>query len=255
MHIDEANLINLTGLWKKYGSRPVNECELPLLLANTHWPHRCWHDWKTDELSSTMAGYSNDTAWLEDVPESVILPIWPTMSDNKVFKPLLTEKQLLEKKWIYAFGQIAMYIELHEEMAYHPLTRLGFQVNPECTPEDITKWVEIGSEAFAYCIDRSVIENLINDKSIRILLGYQGEQAVASALLYKTGNVIGLHQVGVKRAFQGQGIAKYFMQEIISTCVLWQGKYIVLQASQAGQPLYDGLGFQAQFTIKNYQRV
>ncbi|MFK5947918.1 MAG: GNAT family N-acetyltransferase [Methylococcales bacterium] len=260
MHIDEANLFNLTCLWKKYGSWPVNEGALPRLHANMHWPHRCWRDWNTSNIGYTMPGPPSDTAWLEDVPESVILSIWPPMSDNKSgvavpFEQQLIEKRLLEKQWICDFEQIAMYMELQEESTCLPLSRPGFQVMTVRASEDIKKWVDIGSEAFAYRIDYPVIENLINDKSIRILLAYEGTQAVASALLYKTGKIIGIHQVGVKQAFQGQGVARCFMQNIIASCIMWQGKYIVLQASQAGLPLYDSLGFKVQFTIKNYQRV
>ncbi|PHS68620.1 MAG: hypothetical protein COB23_08745 [Methylophaga sp.] len=260
MHIDKANLTNLTDLWKKYGSQLVNGGMQRLWHANTHWPHRYWLDWGTEDISYTMPSSSSATSWLEDVPESAVLPVWPVMSGNDhgnaaLFERQLLEKQLLEKNWLCALEQMAMYMELQKEVQYLSLTYPGFQVLPARTSEDIKKWVDIGSEAFAYRIDRSVIENLINDKSIRILLGYQNGQAVASALLYKTGNTIGIHQVGVKQAFQGQGIGRCFMQEVIAACVLWQGKYIVLQASQAGQPLYESLGFKAQFTIKSYQRV
>lgn len=257
MHINEANLNNLIGLWKKYGSRPINGNSEPLWCANTHWPHRCW---KKEGLVNSMLSDSTDTTWLKDVPESVILPIWPIMTDSEygyvsLFEPPFIEKLLLEKKWTCVFEQLAMYMELNEKTTCSPLTRIGFQLIDVRTSEDIKKWVDIGSEAFSYLINRSVIENLINDKDIRLLIGYQGEQPVASALLYKTGDIIGLHQVGVKQAFQGQGVARYFMQEIIAACTLWQGKYIVLQASQAGQPLYENLKFRAQFTIKNFQRV
>lgn len=255
MYIDEANLNNLTGLWKKYGSRPINEDALPLLHTHLHWPHRCWFDWSKDDIGYSL-GYSNHSLWLEDVPESAIIPVWSVTSDNEDENATpFIEKQLLDKKWICAFEQLAMYKELQEETRCLPLPRPGFQVMPVRTFADIKKWVDIGSEAFAYHIAPSVIENLFNDKDIRILVGWQDKQAVASALLYKTGDIIGLHQVAVKHAFQGQGIARCFMQEIIAASALWQGKYIVLQASQAGQPLYESLGFIAQFTIKNYQRV
>jgi len=260
MHIDKANITNLTGLWKKYGSRPINGGALPLQHANIHWPHRCWLDWSRGDIVYTMLGHLNDTSWLKYVPKSAILPIWPMVSDNEngdaaLFEKLLIEKQLQEKKWICTFEQTAMYMKLQEETACLSLTRPGFQVIPVRTSEDIKKWVDIGSEAFAYRIDLPVIENLFNDKDIQILLGWQDEQAVACALLYKTGDIIGIHQVGVKQTFQGQGIARCFMQAILAACTMWQGKYIVLQASQAGQPLYEKLGFTAQFTIKNYQRV
>jgi len=264
MHIHEANLTNLTGLWKKYGSQHIKGSTLPLLHANTHWPHRCWFDWGTlsgEGIRQTIQGHADNNTLLDNVPESAVVPVWPIISSAgddghaTLFEQQLIEKQLIKKKWVCGFEQMAMYLELQEGAAYSPSDPTGFQVNPVRTSEDVAQWVDIGSEAFAYNIDRSVIEQLINDKDIQILLGFQNGQAVASALLYKTGDIIGLHQVGVKQAFQGQGIARCFMQDIREACALWQGKYIVLQASQAGQPLYDSLGFRAQFTIKNYQRV
>lgn len=251
MHIDEANITNLTGLWRKYGSRAVKEGELPLLHINTHWPHRCWPDWSAEAVSNLLLRGPNDVAWLEhystNIPESAVLSVWPSTAGN--------DKPLLEQQWICAFEQTAMYMALDESITYPTFSPLSFQVKPVSTLDDIKRWVDIGSEAFAYSIDRSVIEGLMNDKDVQILLAYQGEQAVACALLYKTDDIIGIHQVGVKRSFRGQGIARCFMREIITACIQWQGKYVVLQASQAGQPLYESLGFSVQFTIRNYKKV
>lgn len=264
MHIHEANIANLTGLWKKYGSQPIKGSTLPLLNANTHWPHRCWFDWGTlsDEgIRRVLQRNADNNTLLDNVPESAIVPVWPMLNRTDEdeygvqFKQQLIENLLIERKWVCGFEQIAMYLDLQERVACSPSVRIGFQVNPVHTPEEVKSWVDISSEAFAYSIDRPVIEQLINDKDIQILLGFQSGQAVASALLYKTGNIIGLHQVGVKQAFQGKGIARCFMQEIIADCVRWQVKYIVLQASQVGQPLYSRLGFREQFYIKNYRKL
>ncbi|MDU0352676.1 hypothetical protein RS130_00990 [Paraglaciecola aquimarina] len=35
----------------------------------------------------------------------------------------------------------------------------------------------------------------------------------------------------------------------------WGNKYMVLQASELGLPLYKNLGFISQFTIRNYQKI
>lgn len=255
MRIDEANLANLTGLWKKYGSRLINGDMWPLLHTNTDWPHRCWFDKNTDYLSDTIRDHSIDNTWLDKVPESAVIPLWTIIDTREYANTAALEWQLIEKKWSCAFEQTAMYLAQQDAAAYSYPKRHGFKVKLACTHEDIEKWVDIGSEAFAYNIDYFVIENLVNEKDIKILLGWQGEQPVAAALLYKTGDIIGIHQVGVKQSFQGQGIARCFMQYIIEFCALWQGKYLVLQASESGQKLYENLGFSVQFSIKNYQRL
>ncbi|GAA6133942.1 hypothetical protein NBRC116188_07310 [Oceaniserpentilla sp. 4NH20-0058] len=260
MHIDEANLVNLTGLWKKYGSKSIAGNESSKGHINKHWPHRCWFDINKNDASFMMSGHFSNTTWLDNIPESTVLPVWFVGSEKErrgtgIIEPQLIEKLLLEKKWSCTFEQTAMYLELKGTAVCSDLARPGFQVLPVHSPENIKEWVDIGSEAFAYAIDPFVIENLINDRDIQMYLGWQDGQAVAAALLYKTHDIIGIHQVGVKQAFQGQGIARCFMLHIIEACKQWQAKYLVLQASQLGQPLYESLGFTEQFIIKNYCRV
>lgn len=263
MHIDQANIINLTGLWEKYGSRTI-VTDPPLTLhANTHWPHRCWLDRDsllTGDNPQVLMDDASGNRWLDNVPDSAIYSQLPMFSANKngdaeLIQARPFELQLRQKNWRCVFEQTAMYLDLNDFKQYSLAGRAGFKISRVRTSEDVALWIDICGEAFGYSIERVVIEQLIDDQEIQLLLGFQDGQAVASALLYKTGDVIGLHQVGVKQACQGQGIATSLMQEILTACVLWQGEFMVLQASQAGHPLYDSLGFRAQFKIKNYHRV
>ena len=64
-----------------------------------------------------------------------------------------------------------------------------------------------------------------------------------------------MHQVSVSPSFQGQGIAKWLMINLLNQSVDWQAENIVLQASTMGKPLYDKLGFKGQFFINNYQKT
>jgi len=262
MHIDEANLSNLTKLWHMYGSQPVKVTRLPLLQANTHWPHRCWVDLKVqaDDNTAQLHGDVYDSRCLENIPNSSIFPLWPRINANNnlplsKFEPHIIEQDLLDKHWYCSFEQTAMYLALPNDVRHLSQSRPGFRVKPVGTLEDLKKWVDIGSEAFAYQIDLSVIKKLMKVDDIQLLLGWENEQVIASGLLFKTGDIIGVHQVGVKQTFQGKGFAKCFMLDILKACAQWQGKYVVLQASQAGKPLYEKLGFTSQFLIKNFLRV
>jgi len=262
MHIDEANLSNLIKLWHKYGSQPVEAAKLPLLVANTGWPQRCWIDSRAlpDGDSSQLQSDVNDNLWVENIPKSAIFPLWPTLRSNNnlpssKYEPQVIEQSLLDKHWHCAFEQTAMYLTLSSDAKHSPRTHPGFKVRPVNTCEDIKMWADIGSEAFGYQIDLSVIQRLVDDEEIQLLIGWDNGQAIACGLLYKTGDIIGVHQVGVKLAFQGKGFAKCFMLDIIVACSKWQGKHVVLQASQVGKPLYEKLGFKSQFLIQNFQRV
>lgn len=257
MYIDKANISNLKSLWKKYGSQiqiiddDKNKHVQPELHINILWPYRCWFD---GDIAL------NDFMWLSNVPETTILPIWLTLDDEKNSAQASNELELMEKQlqknhWFCMLEQTAMFLTLSNDIdEYRVEPRIGFTIKTVKTPKDITLWLDIVSEAFGYSIDREVIEKLINDPDMQILMAYQCDHAIASAILYKTGDVIGVHQVGVKQDYQGKGFARSFMKKIIAICHLWRGKNIVLQASSSGKPLYQQLGFKTQFLIKSYKR-
>jgi len=257
MHIDQANIFNLKSLWGKYGSKIQNinkgnvKLEQPKLHINDLWPYRCWFD-------DTIA--SHDFSWLSNMPKTTIFPIWPIHNEKKNNDQISTEFELIEKKlqknhWHCILEQTAMFLALSKDTdEYCVEPRMGFTIKRVKTSQDIILWLNIVSEAFGYSIEREVIEKLIDEPDMQILMAYQNDQAIASAILYKTSDIIGIHQVGVKQDYQGKGFARTFMKEIIAACHLWQGKDIVLQASSSGRPLYEQLGFKAQFLIKSYQR-
>lgn len=251
MHLHAANIANLTSLWKKYGARRVNGGSGSSLYINESWPDRCWFDrGVTSETDVEML--------LVTAPDSAVVPVWPTISVSGCGEPPLGRyEQLLEHRLtagnrVCGFEQAAMYLDLKDAPGSQPPANSGFTVRPVNASDELKAWVDISSEAFGYCIDHAVIESLRNDAAIQLLLGSQDGEPVASALINKTGEVIGVHQLGVKLVFQGQGIARRFMQEIIAACGRWQGRYLVLQASEAGRPLYDRLGFSTQFAIRNF---
>jgi ribosomal protein S18 acetylase RimI-like enzyme len=103
-------------------------------------------------------------------------------------------------------------------------------------------------------MDENVFTPLLNDPDIEIYLGTVNEKPAVSALLFKTDNVTGLHQMGVKNAFQGQGLAKKAMHLLIDKAVKHQSDYMVLQASPMGLPLYQSLGFESIFELKYLKR-
>lgn len=254
MHIDLANIFNLTQLWKKYGA---NELQQKTSLTNTYsstihinngWPHRCWIERDT---------CSDDHAWLTKLEKSTILSVWPIFDGNKI-NPRITnqnplETHLINHNWQCQLEQTAMYL---------PREKFSSSIIEQSQPHFIVKrinkiaeinlWVTIASKAFGYKIELSVIANLIDDPNMQFYLAYYNEQAVATGLLYKTENIIGVHQVGVSTEFQGKGIARLLMLELIYLCKTWGASSIVLQASKAGKPLYDKLGFKTQFLIRSY---
>lgn len=262
MHIDVANLNNLTGLWKKYGFYVLKDGIGSVMLINPRWPHRCWYESPpfVDDQRDNPLQPINDDAPLTGIPQSAIIPVWSLVNSRPAnLLPFqaehdFLEKELIAQKWTCHFEQTAMFLELQDETAIVPSVNAGFRIRIVSSCEELALWVDVCEDAFDYDIEALVLEPLIGDKDIRMMLGDIDDQAVAAALLYKTGNTIGIHQVGVRKAFQGKGIASCLMNEVLVLCIQWGGKNAVLQASQAGLSLYRRLGFNSQFIIKNYRR-
>ncbi|MFO6425060.1 GNAT family N-acetyltransferase [Motilimonas sp. KMU-193] len=253
MELDQANLTNLTQLWQKYGAQALPTQQKTKWQANLSWPHRCWLARPLAELGD-QEFESQLLSGLTRVPNNAILSLWPSALKQGVDDAVLRVEQVVTKHhWLPSFEQVAMYKTIDPNVDYQVSARDGFRLVEVSSELELQLWLDVASAAFDYQIDSAVIAGLLNDPNIKVLLAYQGKQAVASALLYKTGEVIGLHQVGVKPACQGQGLARDLMHTLIAMSAKWQGRYVVLQASAAGLPLYQRLGFVSQFKISNYR--
>ncbi len=122
------------------------------------------------------------------------------------------------------------------------------------SPDEISVWAEVASQAFGYEIDATVVGRIAAVPDVELLLAREGGQAVATALTFQTGDTIGIHQVGVPKEHRGKGLARMIMDHTMARCAASSSRYATLQASAAGAGIYRGLGFQEQFTITNYRR-
>lgn len=234
MHIDQLNIHNLTSLWKKYGEVLVMQQGNSKLKATQSWPYRCW-----------VEGEQNLTLQISQTPKTHRLFSWPyplAVSEDTDTAPLLN------KDWHLEFDQTAMYLELDK---FKSPTQQQNEVDIRKVEdfESLAQWVQISSEAFGYEVDEEVFRPLLSDHDIEIYIGFINQQPAVSALLYKTGKVTGLHQMGVKQKFQGLGAAKKVMYQLLVRAQLLGTDYMVLQASRLGSPLYLKLGFQEQFRL------
>lgn len=236
--LNKANIDNLTRLWKNYGHRAVSAG----VYASLSWPHRCWVDWDAD--TRLRPGCDEFFATL---PAHSTIPIW----EDAWGDAQRLEQTLAECGFATAFEQTAMYLPLHGQAVAAQSCVVIERIQ---APGDIQTWARICGLAFGYEIDVSVIFNIADNPNIRLYLAYCDGQAAATAMLYKTADIVGIHQVGVAPGQQGKGLAQSLMRYVIHVAAAWRGRYITLQASAAGERLYHRLGFKRQFIIRNYQR-
>lgn len=240
--LNQLNIDNLTSLWRKMGVENNLAFSLDGLTISHTWPNRYWFDWNAT---------ANQTATLHNLlphlPERAVIPVWMGTGEQAA----QLELNLLDEDFRISFQQLAMYLDLQtaqrEEIPPLDITKVQ-------ASQDLEIWTATASAAFGYWIDIIAIEKIVTDIDVTLLLVKQDGKPVATALVYRTGDIIGAHLVGVPEAYRGQGIAKALMRYVINLALDSGGKFLTLQASLAGEPLYRQLGFIPQFVIKNYHR-
>lgn len=256
----EQNLNNLIDLWKKYGS--VSRSFIGVeLYQNVSWPNRVWLE-KTSNLEPIKGLNSHQLEKvIQQIAPSSILPVIEDQTQSKLqninlswlnhsryFKPLLDKNQ-----YAPIFQLTAMHKMCPVEQDSKHKTELTIKViQSENHQEQLKAWIEITNEAFQYKVDPNVIQGLLTYPEVTLLVFYLRNNPIASALLNVSQNTIGIHQVGVKKSMQGQGIGLKVMQDILQFSANLNAQSLVLQASKAGIPLYRKLGFCEQFKINHY---
>lgn len=241
--INKANIDNLTSLWRKMGAELYPRGDSKGMYASESWPDRFWFDWdvNTNQLE-TIDGL------LAHLPKRGIVPVWA--KDEAGIKHL--EYCLKKNSFAVVLEQTAMYLELENYIVSKKTAAVITKVFSE---RDIETWTQTASQAFGYDIDVSVIQKISHCFDIHLFLYFHGGEAAGTALLYKTGHITGVHQVGVRKPYQGKGIASSLMLHVLNVCKTWGTQYVMLQASSAGKGLYRRLDFIEQFMIRSYKRT
>ncbi|GLX79626.1 hypothetical protein tinsulaeT_29660 [Thalassotalea insulae] len=261
--INQANLANLIALWQCYGANQFNAVKQYQLTQNNDWPNRVWFDKAQDaaHYPSEPISHSQLSNLLSQLRPGSIFPTWPANIIKALDASAQATQQTINhylsehsKHWTLSFQQTAMYLPLSDNLQL-PTSKKTLYITPISSDKDIKHWVTVGSKAFGYQINYQVIQQLSLNSDIQLLLAWQDQIPVACGLLYQTGKIVGIHQVGIVPEFQGQGLAKPLMIEMIKRGLDLGGDYAVLQASSAGKPLYQKLSFNEQFVIDNYQKL
>ncbi|KKL03799.1 hypothetical protein LCGC14_2622520, partial [marine sediment metagenome] len=244
---------NLTQLWQRYGAQSLYEDDQLHLRKNISWPNRVWADMARPVSERSL----QQTA--KNAPDAALFALWPAMTEDGPAAPQVTVDALVRQSrdWQPAVQHTAMALQLDKQLPVNTQTVARYPIHIKYLSDDtdIAAWVATGSKAFGYTIDANAIVPLLACEDIQILLAYnEDSQPVATGLLFKTGDVVGIHQIGVPADHQGKGYATQMMRFLIQSAEKWQADYVVLQATEAGRPAYQKLGFVDQFLITYLQR-
>ena len=234
MDINQENINNLTALWKKYGATVIAQTPESKINASNSWPNRCW-----------IEGENNRQFYLTHAPDTHKIMQWGEIDNGQLNA---------DSDWQQTSEQTAMYLALNDYDGTTLPRNSAHNLIEVTDPETLKTWAKTSGEAFNYEIDLDALIPLLEEDDASLFLGMVEQQPALTAILYRTGDVVGLHQMGVKPGFQGRGLAGIAMQQLLTICQQSGARYMVLQASQAGFPLYEKFGFQQQFKLTYFEK-
>ncbi|WP_103068988.1 GNAT family N-acetyltransferase [Aquimarina sediminis] len=238
INLIHANIDNLTSLWKiaatTYQSYYSNSKLSYGWVKTSDWPNRLWFN---QDITPEIITSAKEKLASSPVPLTV--PYWDIYKSKS--------NQILEKNGFKtSFEQIGMSLKLKKPFD----KQYDLNIQQVSNRNEATQWSEIFEQSFGYRIHPDIL--LKTKSSIFYYLAYNQGQAVGTAVLHKTNDIIGVHSVGIPPQMRRKGFAAQLMKLLINHAIKNGNSYMTLQASDMGKNLYLKLGFEEQFIIKNY---
>jgi GNAT superfamily N-acetyltransferase len=239
--IATANIHNLTSLWRRMGSVTTTRVCGSALNRSLSWPHRAWL-----EIDQPLGATARMAEQVEALRPTAVFPVWGFNQENPGrWQSLLVSAGLKLQSVL-----TAMFLPITDPVVFQDNVLAVTTVSGSCATQ---KWARLCSRSFGYQVDSAVIDAIASSPEVLVLQGLLDDVPVASALLYRTGSVVGIHQVGVDPDWRGRGVARAMMKSVMDWATTqWQPEVLVLQASREGLGLYRQLGFIEQFRIGLY---
>lgn len=232
------NIENLTSLWRTVGQQAhvhtVEEAFEFCAVDYSGWPNRFWFNQDINEVTLKAAKERILTT-----PIRLVVPYWDIYQTQSY---MLLETNGFDKQ----FEQVGMSLKL--ETRYDETGQM--MIKKVHTEEEAIQWEQLFFEAFGYKISHLLL--LPDYGNINFYVAFYKNTAVGTVIMHHTGNVMGIHAMGVIPEMRRKGLAEQMLKMVLNLAIDKGFNFATLQASQMGKGLYLKLGFEEQFIMKNY---
>lgn len=135
----------------------------------------------------------------------------------------------------------------------------GLSIGEVLTPDQLTQWVEVCRAGFgmpepfrAGALGWFGSIGMGPSSPFRHLLAYVGGKPVASATLVAGGEIAGIYNVSTLEGFRRKGIGAAITTACCELAIALGYRYVGLESSAMGVPVYQALGFVDRCKVTNY---
>jgi ribosomal protein S18 acetylase RimI-like enzyme len=132
-----------------------------------------------------------------------------------------------------------------------PETPAGVELRPVRSAREAQDFIEVSAESYeSIGLPNAVARKLLsmserwNRPHIHAEVAYEGDRAVATAMLLFSHGIAGVYWVGTLSAARGRGHATRLMRSVSLRAFERGARCVVLQATQFGEPIYRKLGYR-----------
>lgn len=118
---------------------------------------------------------------------------------------------------------------------------------------ELDEWKTVAEQIFDFAPETTRLitpESVLNDDSLRFLLGRVDGHPAATGILSLHETVAGLYLIGVEEGFRRRGIGEAMTWEVLRAGNERDAEIGVLQSTQMGYPLYEQMGFETEVEFR-----
>ncbi|WP_422358678.1 GNAT family N-acetyltransferase [Reichenbachiella sp.] len=231
------NIDNLTSLWRSVGQKEQahqRRQDVEIVDVNqSEWPNRIWF----------VQG-----AEVEDLP--LVEQIMSEASNTLTLSYMDVLNDGLDVQSV-GLEQTSELIGMGMALSNDYPVDSELELEAVKNLDQASDWVSYFEQAFGYRINSSQLVHPY-PSTVFYIIKYQGQPA-GTALVHHTDRVVGIHSMGVIPSMRRKGLARLVMHNILSNALEQGYEYATLQASAMGKGLYEQLGFEEHFLMKNYR--
>lgn len=237
--MNTAILNNLYAFLTHVGKMTQTLIEAPdykaLCVTHSHWPKRIFAVRETPTVFEEIIRRSRQ----QQLPQRVTLSSAPANPPHPDLTCLLVQKNMALDLQAYP---VSMPVDA---AAFVPVTNF----------ETATAFADVASQAFRYAVDPHIVLQAVHDpEKIQGWIYMQNHVPLGCGLIYfENPQQSGLHMIGTAPSGRGLGIGTKMSLKLIEIAQAKQNRFVVLQASPLGEPIYTKLGFVPYGTFATYQ--
>ncbi|KXF80764.1 GNAT family N-acetyltransferase [Enterovibrio coralii] len=211
------NLDNLHQYW--LALNPVQDGEI---YRHTRWPNKRWRP--DFSLNNVTFAVGERASTIEECDEERL--------------SALSRANGLELQKLFQLQIMTLELESESTFQRQP------DIERVISHAQMQAWTEACGNAFGYALDIAAIVHIHKDPNCHLFVFYKEGEIAGTVLLYQTGKTMGVHQLGTLKAFRQRGVAAALMAHSLAFAKEKACTHVTLQASKAGVPLYEKLGFK-----------